>query len=282
MPQTPNVQIGFGARLFSNERTASEEIRFGNDHNFHSIQFRGQEEGLNESHLRADFETIATLLSQADIIPTMELLIGIDESGRTQSGKSPSEILSANLPAITKLSFKYVHWHLYPYNYQSMETDEKTIRQLEDASLTQIASAVSLSRNHGFKFGIENNDPEAFLFAHPNRCIELLNQIPNLGFVWDLNHTAPQHVPSFQSIANRMSMIHISDTPLPETNHHLPLGQGNIDFPSYLQQLQTNGFNGPAILEIGGLPKSGGYDKDTDKALITSHNHLESILAGKT
>ena len=34
--------------------------------------------------------------------------------------------------------------------------------------------------------------------------------------------------------------------------------------------------------EIGGLPKSGSYGKDTDKALVTSHNHLKSILEDKT
>tara|TARA_Y100000588_G_scaffold291228_1_gene310242 strand:+ start:1274 stop:1450 length:177 start_codon:yes stop_codon:yes gene_type:complete len=58
------------------------------------------------------------------------------------------------------------------------------------------------------------------------------------------------------------------------------LGQGNIDFPSYFQHLQANGFRGPAIFEIGGLPKSGGFGRDTDEALITSRSYLESILEG--
>ena len=101
----------------------------------------------------------------------------------------------------------------------------------EDVFLSQIKTATSLSCDHGFKFGIENNDPEAFMFAHPDRCAELLNQIPDLGFVWDLNHTAPQHAPTFQALANRMSMLHVSDTPLPETNHQPPFGPGQHRLP---------------------------------------------------
>jgi sugar phosphate isomerase/epimerase len=49
-----------------------------------------------------------------------------------------------------------------------------------------------------------------------------------------------------------MSMLHVSDTPLPATNHHLPLGLGNVDIRS-CTALANAGFHGPAILEIGGL-----------------------------
>jgi sugar phosphate isomerase/epimerase len=72
------------------------------------------------------------------------------------------------------------------------------------------------------------------------------------------------------------SMLHISDTRLPETNEHLPLGMGTVDFARYCQLLRASKFHGPAILEIGGLPKSGGYDRDTDAALIDSLERLRS------
>jgi L-ribulose-5-phosphate 3-epimerase len=75
-----------------------------------------------------------------------------------------------------------------------------------------------------------------------------------------------------------MSMVHVSDTPLPEVNYHLPLGMGTIDFVDYFIWLVGRGFTGPAVLEIGGLPKSGGYGRDTDEALIDSFNKLSAIL----
>jgi sugar phosphate isomerase/epimerase len=62
-----------------------------------------------------------------------------------------------------------------------------------------------------------------------------------------------------------MTLVHVSDTPLPETNHHLPLGRGNVDFAP-LQVFDDV----PLVLEIGGLPHSGGPGLDTDDALRDS------------
>jgi sugar phosphate isomerase/epimerase len=76
----------------------------------------------------------------------------------------------------------------------------------------------------------------------------------------------------------RMSMLHISDTPLPEVNYHLPLGLGTVDLEGYGRALEESGLHGPAILEIGGLPKSGGFGRDTDTALIDSRHRLEKAI----
>jgi sugar phosphate isomerase/epimerase len=65
-------------------------------------------------------------------------------------------------------------------------------------------------------------------------------------------------------------MLHVADTRLPETNEHLPLGMGTVDFAHICQVVRASGFHGPAILEIGGLPKSGGFGRDTDAALVDS------------
>ncbi len=75
----------------------------------------------------------------------------------------------------------------------------------------------------------------------------------------------------------RMSMLHVADTPLPEVNHHLPLGEGSVDLADYCRALRQGGFAGPAILEIGGLPKSGGFGRDTDAALVASLRHLRAV-----
>jgi sugar phosphate isomerase/epimerase len=106
----------------------------------------------------------------------------------------------------------------------------------------------------------------------------VLAGVPGLGLVWDLNHTHPASFGDYLALAPWMSMLHISDTPLPQTNHHLPLGQGTIDFAHYTHELLARGFRGRAILEIGGLPKSGGFGRDTDAALIDSRARLLAAI----
>jgi hypothetical protein len=51
-----------------------------------------------------------------------------------------------------------------------------------------------------------------------------------------------------------------------------------VDFVDCCRTLLKAGLQGPAILEIGGLPKSGGYGQDTDDALSQSRHHLEQAI----
>ncbi len=66
----------------------------------------------------------------------------------------------------------------------------------------------------------------------------------DIGFVWDINHTAPDDLAAFKRFLPRATLIHASDTPLPETNHHLPIGFGTIDFADRLTALLEAGFSG--------------------------------------
>jgi len=152
---------------------------------------------------------------------------------------------------------------------------------MESALIPQFEQGVRLAAEHGFRFGFEHNEIQLHsFFNQPERCRHILDAVPGLHFVWDFNHTPLEHLDQYKSLIPRMSMLHISDTPLPDTNHHLPLGQGNINFDEYFQALQFGGFSGAAILEIGGLPKSGGYGKDSDSALIASLNRLQRSIQG--
>jgi sugar phosphate isomerase/epimerase len=63
------------------------------------------------------------------------------------------------------------------------------------------------------------------------------------------------------------------------TNEHLPLGLGSVNFAHFCHRLRTGAFAGPAILEIGGLPKSGGFGRDSDHALIDSLHRLQAANA---
>jgi sugar phosphate isomerase/epimerase len=100
----------------------------------------------------------------------------------------------------------------------------------------------------------------------------VLEAVPGLHLVWDVNHTVPELVQPLLALAPRFSLVHASDTPLPDTNHHLPLGRGSVDLKP-LAELDV-----PLVLEIGGLPFSGGYGLDTDEALVASRARLVNLV----
>jgi sugar phosphate isomerase/epimerase len=60
------------------------------------------------------------------------------------------------------------------------------------------------------------------------------------------------------------------------TNEHLPLGLGSVDFAHFCHMLRAGTFAGPAILESGGLPKSGGFGRHSDSALLDTLRCLQA------
>lgn len=273
MAAIPAIQIGMNGRFFpGNWRPALPEIAFAGQHHFQALQFPGRDHdnGLSETDLDAPLAEVAAALRHYQIMPVMEIVVRIAPHGRTMSGKTPLEVLQANLPAITELGCTCVHWHLVHVAPVSATINTA----LEQSLYPQFEAGVALAQANHFKFGFEHNEPELLLFGSPEGCTAALNAVPGLHFVWDFNHTTPQHLSRFTALIPRMSMLHISDAPLPDVNHHLPLGLGTVDYAAYCRQLLAQGFNGAGILEIGGVPKSGGFGRDTDEALIMSAQKL--------
>ncbi len=257
-----------------NWRPAMEEIAFAQRSNFEALQFRGTAEGLGEGHLGGRLEAVSEALAEANLTATMELLVRVGARGKTPEGLTPYEVLEANGPAITTLSCTHVHWHLVPAEAMG----EAQARDLEANLVPLFERATHFARENGFRFGLEHNESALKLFAPPTSCERLLEQIEDLGLVWDFNHTAPEDLAAFKALGERVTALHVSDTPLPETNYHLPLGLGNLDYADYCASLLGQGFSGPAVLEIGGLPKSGGYGRDTDEALVDSAARLRAAV----
>lgn len=239
------------------------------------MQFRGPLTGLGEEELGAPFAEVASALTDAGITAVMEMAIPISKAGLTRNGTTPLEVLETNLPAITQLPCQAAHWHL-------VHTEAMTVAELsaiEASLIPQLEAGVALAAEHGFRFGIEHNEVQLqSFFNQPERVQTALDAVPNLHFVWDFNHAIADHVEIYKRLIPRISMLHISDTPLPETNHHLPLGLGNVPFEQYFALFRESGFSGAAILEIGGLPKSGGFGKDTDEALMDSLRRLQMAI----
>ncbi len=263
------IGLGFGARRRSNAfLPALSEIEFAWRERFSVVQFYGQEFGLEEVQLGASLDEVSTALTERDIAAVMEMVIRVDGKGLTDAGQSPYQVLMANLPAITALPCVHVHWHLVP-TFARADYSE-----FESSLLDEFLKAVKLAGEHGFKFGFEHNEPDLGLFASPESVAAMLDKVNGLGLVWDLNHTPQNQWVDYLQFVPRMSMLHISDTPLPELNYHLPIGEGSIVFSLLMNEVWDRGFRGFGILEVGGLPKSGGYGKDTNEALRESRYQL--------
>jgi L-ribulose-5-phosphate 3-epimerase len=246
------VRIGMVGRFFPlNWRPPADEVRFARSHGFDVIQIRSDRAGAIEDDLRADLDEVAAAFAAASVEPTLEMLVRHEGERRTIP-----RALEANLDAIRRLGISRVHVH--PVGRPEVES------LLAD----ELAEALELATDTGLVFGVEHNAPSQRLLVDPRA---LLEAVPGLHLVWDVNHTVPELIEPLLALAPRFSLVHVSDTPLPETNHHLPLGRGSVDLAP-LARLDV-----PLVLEIGGLPLSGGYGLDTDEALLASREQLLSL-----
>ena len=100
-------------------------------------------------------ERVGAALCAAGLVPVMEIIVRVDAAGRTVAGATPLDVLRANLPAIAGLGCACVHWHLVPLDPVPADAWQR----LEEALRPQLAAGVALGAAHGFRFGIEHNEP---------------------------------------------------------------------------------------------------------------------------
>ncbi len=267
------IEFGMNARLWAGmERPVIEEIAFAAGAGFRWLQFNDRATGLDETAFGAPPTAVADALAERQISAVLEIMPRVDVTGHTADGRTPLDLLEANLPAITALRMSRVHWHVVFAEPRGVEP-----ARIAGWLVPQLTAATARAARAGFRFAIEPNDALYPALSHPAEFAALLTAVPDLGLVWDLNHTAPAHYDGFLAFAAHMTMLHVSDTRLPLMNEHRPVGQGNVDFASLLRRLIAAGFRGPAILEIGGQPRSGGYGQDTDDALTDSLARLHAL-----
>lgn len=271
---TNMIEIGMNARLFAaNWRPAIDEIAFAATAGFQGLQFNDRAAGLDAAILGAPFAAVAAALTAHQVGAVLEIMPRVDATGHTADGQTPLDMLKANLPAITTLPCRRVHWHIALNDPTGTDP-----ARIADWLVPQLAAAVTRAAYEGFRFGIEQNDAPHPALSQPAEFAALLDAVPGLGFVWDLNHAAPAQYDGFLALAPRMTMLHVGDTRLPEVNEHRPIGQGSVDFAALLRRVTANGFRGPAIIEIGGSSRSGGFEQDTDAALTDSLARLQGYV----
>lgn len=235
----------FGRLAGGNWRPPADELRFAAEAGFDALQVMSRGDGI-EQELGVDAHELGALYREHGLEPVLELLVFVRAPGAIPAA------IRAQLPAIRAVGFTRVHVH--PAGRPDEPVD----------LVAEYRAAMELVADEPFLFAAEHNAPGHHFLVGPDEVEALLDAVPGLGLIWDINHTPPQDVPRFLALRERLTMVHVSDTPLPETNHHLPLGRGAVDL-SVLRELEV-----PLILEIGGLPHSGGPGLDTDDALVES------------
>jgi L-ribulose-5-phosphate 3-epimerase len=254
------MRIGMLGRFFPlNWRPPADEIRFAAEHGFAAIQIRSDHAGEIAENLRTEPRAVGEAFAASGVEPVLEMLVFHHGEPGTIA-----RALRANLPAIEQIGFHRVHVHpVGPAEAAPLLADD-------------FGEALEIALTEGLTFGVEHNAAGHRLLVDPSSVHALLAAVPGLHFVWDLNHTLPEHIAEFERLRDRLSLVHVSDTPLPETNHHLPIGRGSVDF-SVLR-----GFDVPLILEVGGLPVSGGPGLDSDEVLLDSLARLAAACTRVT
>jgi sugar phosphate isomerase/epimerase len=261
------LRLGMNARLFpANWRPLADEIDFASRLGFECLQLVAWDQGIDPERIGEPLDASADRIRRAGLELTLEIVARVRPDGRTRNGRTPLETAQAALPAAAELGVHLAHLHIAP----SEPFDVFTVRELEERFASDLAGSLSLAAALGLRLGLEHNEPRLGLYVGPGACRAALDAVPGLAFVWDINHTPPDEVEGFLDLAPRMTVIHVSDSPLPTLNAHYPVGEGSIDVPALLDALAARGFRGPAILEIGGHPMHGGFGRDTDEALRAS------------
>jgi L-ribulose-5-phosphate 3-epimerase len=245
----------FGRRTGGNWRPPADELRFARQTGFDGVQVRSDRPGELGDELGIDPAALGALFEETGLEPIHELLVPHDGGPRTVTNA-----LAAQLPALRAAGLRRVHVH--PVGFAP-----------PDVLAGDFAAALELATGADLQFGVEHNAPGHRLLTRPDEVEALLAAVPGLAFVWDVNHTPAGDVHRYLALRDRFSLVHVSDTPLPELNHHLPLGRGAVELTVLA------GLDVPLVLEIGGLPHSGGPGLDTDEALRDSLAHLRSALA---
>jgi sugar phosphate isomerase/epimerase len=242
----------FGRLTGGNWRPPAQELAFASSAGFDTVQIRSDRPAEIGDELGVDPNELGALFDDHGLEPVLEMLVRHEGEPGTFA-----RALEANLPAIEAIGFLRVHVH-------PVGPSEAAPQLAPD-----LADALAVADDAGLIFGVEHNAPGHRLLVDPAEIESLLEAVPGLGLVWDVNHTGADDVSRFLALRERITLVHVSDTPLPETNHHLPLGRGNVD----LTPLRT--FDDvPLFLEFGGLPPSGGPGLDTDDALRDSRERL--------
>src|SRR4029079_5056492 len=171
------VDVGMLGRFFGrltggNWRPPAPELAFAASGGFDTVQIRSDRPGEIRDELGIEPEELGALFDEHGLEPVLEMLVRHKGEPGTFA-----RALRANLPAIEAIGFLRVHVH--------------PVGPREAAPLLapDAAEAVTVAEEAGLILGIEHNAPGHRLLVGADEVEALLDAVPGLGLVWDVNHT---------------------------------------------------------------------------------------------
>jgi sugar phosphate isomerase/epimerase len=122
-------------------------------------------------------------------------------------------------------------------------------------ALNSLEVIVAKADELGINLCLENMFPRYQSFFEPESFVDIFKKYPNLKLTLDTGHAnidnqdGRRTLNFIKQLGHRIGHVHISDN-LGKRDDHLPIGEGNIDFPKIIKALKKSGYNDTVTLEV--------------------------------
>lgn len=200
--------------------------------------------------------------------------IDITSPDPAQRGSSVQELLTA-AAAAAELGVRHLVLHPGPET-EGRPPDEEFRERLENAAVA-IDQVAARCRELGLTLLLENMLPH-LLFGRTQDMLYIMGAIEeaNVGTCLDTGHAnlAGDIASVVRKLSSHLRMVHANDN-CADWDEHLPPGQGGIEWPLVLQQLEGCGFRGALVLELSA--RHGTDYQATMREARESRQYLQSI-----
>lgn len=160
----------------------------------------------------------------------------------------------------------------YDEVYQVMVDPKFSWQREWEALLDGISRCNEIAKRSGLRLCLEPRVGENV--SNTDAMLRLFDAIPdrNFGAVLDTGHQNAQKeiLPlSIEKLGDRIFYVHVSDND-GRTNHHLPLGQGTIDWEGVFLALKKHKFEDYVAIDLGHIP-------NIDQEYVRSKKFLEDL-----
>jgi len=236
-------------------------------------------EGVRERNLLEVFENrkkIKSLcqelsLKVVNFCPVLPDLVSSDPEKKEKASKLFEVALEAALyfrtetiqidsytPAIRYKNDRIPHAKMDRYDevYQVIVDPQFSWQKEWEALVDGISRCNEMAKRSGLRLCLEPRVGENV--SNTDAMLRLFDAIPdrNFGAVLDTGHQNAQKeiLPlSVEKLGDRIFYVHVSDND-GRTNHHLPLGQGTIDWEGVILALKKHKFEGYVAIDLGHIP----------------------------
>lgn len=234
-----------------------EALEWAISHGFHYVDFNADRlpnrlDTWDEARVRA----VRTQCERHDVHLGLHTLSGVNVAEFSPYvSDAVDAYLRANVDFAKRLGCAWVVVHA-GYHFSS------TVEARKTASLEHLQRAVTYAERAGIRLLLENlnfepDDAEIHYLGHTvEECRYYFDAIASAHFGWAFTvnhaHLVPEGIPGFLEAFGvaRLGEVRLADN-LGDKEVHLKPGEGNIDFTTLLQQLESSGYQHHYMMAFG-------------------------------